>query len=102
MLRIVLELHHIDVTVRAQHQLALRTAPHPPDMLHRQNRQVSSLAFRILYRILSAPAEMICKKQLQASSFQLLAGTSATLTIFRNPAVVPFPARESWKLETES
>jgi hypothetical protein len=39
MLRVVLELHHVHVPVRAQHQLALRTAPHPPDLLHRQNRQ---------------------------------------------------------------
>jgi hypothetical protein len=27
------------MAVCAEHQLALRTAPHPPDMLHRQNRQ---------------------------------------------------------------
>jgi hypothetical protein len=40
--------------VRAQHQLALRAAPHPPDMLHRQNRQNRSRLFRILNRILSA------------------------------------------------
>jgi hypothetical protein len=33
------------VAVRAQHQLALRAAPHPPDMLHRQNRQARSPAF---------------------------------------------------------
>jgi hypothetical protein len=37
-LRIVLELHHVDVAVRAQHQLALRAAPHAPDLLYRQNR----------------------------------------------------------------
>jgi hypothetical protein len=39
MLRVVLKLHHVHLAVRAQHQLALRPAPHPPDMLHRQNRQ---------------------------------------------------------------
>jgi len=33
------------VPVRAQHQLALCTAPHAPDMLHCQNRQDRSLAF---------------------------------------------------------
>jgi hypothetical protein len=27
------------VAVRAQHQLALRAAPHAPDLLHRQNCQ---------------------------------------------------------------
>jgi hypothetical protein len=32
------------VPVRAQHQLALRTAPHPPDLLHRQNCQSRSPA----------------------------------------------------------
>jgi hypothetical protein len=32
------------MAIRAQHQLALRAAPHPPDMLHRQNRQARSLA----------------------------------------------------------
>jgi hypothetical protein len=32
------------MAVRAQHQLALRAAPHPPDMLHRQNRQTRSPA----------------------------------------------------------
>jgi hypothetical protein len=45
MLRVVLKLHHVDVAVRAQHQLALRAAPHPPDMLHRQNRQARYPAF---------------------------------------------------------
>ncbi len=38
-LRIVLELHDVDMAVRAQHQLALRAASHAPDLLHRQNRQ---------------------------------------------------------------
>jgi hypothetical protein len=44
MLRIILEFHHVHVAVRAQHQLALRAAPHPPDMLHRQNCQARSPA----------------------------------------------------------
>jgi hypothetical protein len=33
------------VAVCTEHHLALCTAPHPPDMLHRQNRQVRSLPF---------------------------------------------------------
>jgi hypothetical protein len=45
MLRVVLELHNVYMTVCAQYQLALRAAPHPPDMLHRQNRQARSPAF---------------------------------------------------------
>jgi hypothetical protein len=44
MLRVVLELHHVHVPVRAQHQLALRAASHPSDLLHRQNRQLRSPA----------------------------------------------------------
>jgi hypothetical protein len=36
------------VAVRAQHQLALRAAPHPPDLLHRQNRQARPRCFPIL------------------------------------------------------
>jgi hypothetical protein len=58
MLRIVLELHYVHVPIRAQHQLALRTAPHPPDMLHRQYRQARSRLLKIPNRILSAFTEM--------------------------------------------
>ena len=39
MLRVVLELDHVRMAVGAQHQLPLRAAPHPPDVLHRQNCQ---------------------------------------------------------------
>jgi hypothetical protein len=44
MLRVILELHHVHVPIRAQHQLALRSAPHPPDLLHRQYCQTRSPA----------------------------------------------------------
>jgi hypothetical protein len=44
-LRVVLKLDDVEMAVRAQHQLALRAASHPPDLLHRQNRQARLPAF---------------------------------------------------------
>jgi hypothetical protein len=42
MLRIVLKLHHPQLVVRAQHQVTLRSAPHPPDLLNRLDRQFAA------------------------------------------------------------
>ena len=42
-LRIIAELDHVDPAVSAQHQLALRAAPHAPDVLYCLNRQIASL-----------------------------------------------------------
>ena len=46
MLRIVLKLHHPQLPIRPQHQLALRPTPHSPNRLHRQHRQPTHLAQR--------------------------------------------------------
>ena len=40
MLRIVLELHHVQVVVRAKHQMALRAAAHPANLLDRDYRHI--------------------------------------------------------------
>src|SRR6201996_8975391 len=39
MLRVVLKLHHPQISIRAQHQLALRSTAHPANCLHHHNRQ---------------------------------------------------------------
>src|ERR1700742_3869894 len=39
MLRVVLKLHHPQISIRTQHQLALRSTAHPANRLHRHNRQ---------------------------------------------------------------
>jgi hypothetical protein len=79
MLRIVLELHHVEVPVGAKHQLALRSAPHPPDVLHHQNCQARSFASSGVTRILNARAGRRCVRKASASSFELASSQPLTL-----------------------
>jgi len=57
--------------VRAQHQLALRAAPHAPDLLHRQNANSVPRCFLILYRILMQCSVVRCQVQLFALASSL-------------------------------
>jgi hypothetical protein len=67
MLWVVLKLHYIEMPVSGQHQLALRPATHPLDMLHRLNCQARSPTFSDSEQILSALLPMICTMLVLAS-----------------------------------
>ncbi len=67
MLWIVLELHHPQLSIRTQHQLALCPAPHPPNCLHRRDRHCKSPTpspYRIRPSSMFDPRRHLCPHRL--------------------------------------